>query len=354
MTDGGTVFQPGAQEVTVPVRDRNRYAGYRVFGTGNDAVLLRPEVAHRLRLAAESATQEGRITGGLLFGRGWVDDDGAYLVVDGFLEAGPGENPNDRLSEDADSFSLSDSDLRLLRQDAARMYSSELEVGWWRTRAALSEFGPLDFQTQAGLVGPDGVGLLVYGTGVHWGTAYLGPEGLAPDTAGTLVAASPAPTAPAPPPPAAARPVGSPVIPVVQPAPEPPRPAEEVHLVDIAGGERLAEEPPTAVVPAVPEAPPPGAVLASPARRRVRPRVRVPSRVRSVRVTGPPDDGYEPVDAAPTETPADVQLVVILLAIAMVAVAIIIGVLVSSALVAIIVAVIGLAALFSTVWFSRR
>src|SRR6201996_3721748 len=216
MTDGGALFQPGAEEVTVPARDRNRYAGYRVFGTGNDAVLLRPEVAHQLRSAAEFATQEGRITGGLLFGRGWVDDDGAYLVVDGFLEAGPGENANDRLSEDADNFTLSQSDLGLLRADAARMYSSELEVGWWRTRAALGDFGPLDFQTQARLVGPDGVGLLIYGTGPHWGTASLGPEGLAPDAAGPLVAAPP--VSAAPPPPAAPRPADSPVIPVVQPA----------------------------------------------------------------------------------------------------------------------------------------
>ena len=203
MTDGGAVFQPGAQEVTVPVR-----AATATPGTGSSAratvpCCCEPEVAHQLRSAAESATQEGRITGGLLFGRGWVDDDGAYLVVDGFLEAGPGENPNDRLAEDADNFTLSDSDLRLLRQDAARMYSSELEVGWWRTRAALGEFGPLDFQTQAGLVGPDGVGLLVYGTGVHWGTAYLGPEGLAPDSAGHAGRRFPGPrgpgaTAPAP------------------------------------------------------------------------------------------------------------------------------------------------------------
>ncbi len=47
--------------------------------------------------------------------------------------------------------------------------------------------------TQAELVGPDGVGLLVYGSGIHWGTAYLGPDGHAPDSAGTLVAVPPAP-----------------------------------------------------------------------------------------------------------------------------------------------------------------
>ena len=142
------------------------------------------------------------------------------------------------------------------------------------------------------------------------------------------------------------------MIPDVKPAPEPPRPDTEPHLVDIAGGERLAEEPLTEVVPVPAAAPPPGPVYAPAVRRRVRPRVRVPSRVRAVRVTGPADGGY--ARAAPTETPADVQLVVILLAVAMIAVAIIIGMLVSSALVGIIVAVIGLGALFSTVWFSRR
>ena len=67
------------------------------------------------------------------------------------------------------------------------MYSASLEAGWWRTRAALGEFGPEDFVTQGELVGPDGVGLLVYGSGIYWGTAYLGPDGYAPDSAGTLV-----------------------------------------------------------------------------------------------------------------------------------------------------------------------
>jgi len=75
------------------------------------------------------------------------------------------------------------------------MYSALLEVGWWRSRAALSDFGPQDFATQAWLVGPDGVGLLVYGSGVHWGTAYLGSDGHAPDSAGTLAATEPVGTA---------------------------------------------------------------------------------------------------------------------------------------------------------------
>jgi len=125
-------------------------------------VLVKPEVARELRTAAEFATQERRFAGGLLYGHGWADDQGAYLVIDGYLEAGPGENSGDRISGDgADRFTLSAADLRLLREDAARMYSGSLEAGWWRTLAALGEFGPQDFVTQAELVGPDGVGLLV-------------------------------------------------------------------------------------------------------------------------------------------------------------------------------------------------
>src|ERR1700733_13589857 len=194
MTDGGSPFQPGTEEVAVPFRPRGAYAGYRAFGSGDGAVLVKPEITRELRSAAEFATQERRIAGGLLFGRGFADEQGAYLVIDGYLEAGPGENSGDRISGDgADRFTLSAADLRLLREDAARMYSASLEAGWWRTLPALGEFGPQDFVTQAELVGPDGAGLLVYGSGIHWGTAYLGPDGHAADSAGTLVEVAPAP-----------------------------------------------------------------------------------------------------------------------------------------------------------------
>ena len=156
MTDDGAAFQPGEQEVTFPFRPRATYAGYRAFGSGDGPVLLDPKIARKLRSAAEFATAERRIAGGLLYGRAWNDDQGAYLVIEGYLEAGPGENKDDRIRGDGtDDFTLSEADLRLLREDAARMYSAFLEAGWWRTRAALGDFGPQDFATQARLVGPD-------------------------------------------------------------------------------------------------------------------------------------------------------------------------------------------------------
>jgi hypothetical protein len=329
MSESGTPFQPGADEVTVPFRGRDTYAGYRAFGSGDGAVLVKPEVARDLRRGAELATQEGRITGGLLYGRGWADDQGAYLVVNGYVEAGPGENRHDRFSRSgADDFTLSEADLRLLREDASRMYTAELEVGWWRTLPALGEFGPQDFETQAELVGPDGVGLLVYGSGPHWGTAYLGPIGLAPDSAGTLVAVA---------------------------DPEPPAPAGAVpqpEFADAAPGAGPAQEPrPPAGT--VPPAAGPGIPGSWRTRPRVTSRVRVPTRIR-LPVRGRAPRQADPVYTAGPETPPDVQLVVIALAVVVIAAAIIIGVLVSSALVGVIIAVVGLLAVFGSVWMSHR
>ena len=87
MTDSGAAFQRGRAEVPVPVRPRGAFIAHEVFGHGAGAVLVDPEVARDLRGSAELARQVRRIAGGLLYGRPWVDDEGPYLVVDGFLES---------------------------------------------------------------------------------------------------------------------------------------------------------------------------------------------------------------------------------------------------------------------------
>jgi hypothetical protein len=287
-------------------------------------VLIAPSVVHGLRSAAELATAERRIAGGLLYGRGWADEMGTYLVIDHYLEAGPGENSGDRISADGDDdFTLSEGDLRLLRQDAARMYSASLEAGWWRTRAALGEFGPTDFETQGELVGPDGVGLLVYGSGIYWGTAYLGPVGLAPDSAGTLSAVPDPVPGPPGPGPAPTREAGI--------APEP-------DVMDTAAGESPQQEPFQ-----------PGT---APPRRRVR-RPRAASvygtaRRRGIRLANA--DAPE----RPTDFPADVRFVIGALMVATVAAAIIIGLIVSSLLVAVIIGAVGVLVIMSSAWMSRR
>jgi hypothetical protein len=334
MTDHAAPFQPGREQKTMPSRSRSWFAGYKAFGSGDGAVLMDIGIERRLRSAARSATQERRVAGGLLFGRGWTDDQGSYLVIDGFLEAGAGEDRGDRVAVGgAGQFTLSEADLRLQREDAARVYPASLEVGWWRTLAALGEFSPRDFMTQAELVGPDGVGLLVYGSGVHWGTAYLGPNGISPDTAGTLVRT--ADGFPAPPPEQE---------PTAEPRPE---------LVDITAGEHLTQKP-VPVADAVTEVKSTGLTDAAAGR----PLQQQAERRRSGRARRPapapvPEKAVGGAPGRP-EVPEDVRLVVAALAVTAVAAAIIVGILLHSLTATVIIAAIVLLVIFSSVWLSRR
>ena len=334
MTDGGAALEPDRGEP--PFRPRGAYVGHEVFGHGDGAVLVDPEVARDLRSAAESASRERRIAGGLLYGRVLADDDGNYLVVDGFIEAGPGENPGDRVSrEGRDSFTLPDTHLGLLREDAARMYPAALEAGWWRTLAGPGAFGPPDFATQRELVGPGGVGLLVFGSGLDWGTAYLGPDGQVPGSARSF-------------------------IPVPRPAPEAPlAPTREFGQVPGTGPEPEADleedleeepgpEPVTAAAPGPSVAPQRQPAL-TPAPQPSGPRaispVSVPTRDWGVKPARPANVG--------PKTPTDVKIVVGALVVTAIVAATIIGVLVSNVLIAVIVAVVGLLAICVFLWMSR-
>jgi hypothetical protein len=338
MTDGGAAFQPGQGEPALPYRPRSAYVGHEVFGHGDGAVLVEPEVARDLRSAAEFASQERRITGGLLYGRNWTDDEGTYLVVDGFLEAGPGENRGDRAARDGrNSFALSAADLRLLRADAARMYADAVEVGWWRTLAGPGEFGPRDFTTQGELVGPGGVGLLVFGSGLDWGTAYLGPGGQVPGSARSFIPVPrPAPDAP----PVPTRELGpAPSAPAVS-APEPeddlePEASPEPEPVAAAApGTSVATRRQPVLTPA-PQ--PSGPRVISP--------VRIPSQEWGIKPANP---GY-----VGPKVPTDVKIVVVALILAIIVAAIIIGILSSSLLIALIVAVVALLLTLGVIVFSR-
>ncbi len=318
------------EAVSFAFQPRGAYAGYRAFSGGDGAVLVDPEVARGLRRAAESAAQEQRDTGGLLYGGRWVDDEGVYLVVHLCVEAAPAVGGG-LAPGGAAGFALSEADLRVLREEAAARYPDGLELGWWRTRAELGEFSPADFATQAELAGTYGAGLLVYGSGSHWGTAYLGPDGHAPVVAGTLVTA---PGADSEPPPDSGLP------PDLAPdlAPEMP---EMPELVDIAAGESLLEEP-------MPSADDVSAPARGRYRRRAPSRGRVPPRVRAWAAGKVQEDG--PVH----ETPTEVQFVIGALAAVAVAVAVIIGILVHSLIVALIIAAVGLLTVFSFVRMSQR
>jgi hypothetical protein len=412
MTDDRAVFLPGQGTASIPFRSRSAYVGFRAFGSGDGAALLDPGVAHALRSAAEFATQEGRIAAGLLYGRLWADPQGGYLVVSGFLEAGPGEDDGGRLSVAGDDdFTLSPADLRLLREDAARMYPALLEVGWWRTLAELGEFGPGDFLTQLDLVGPGGAGLLVYGSGLHWGTAYLGPDGLEPDSAGTLAAAPGGdPDLDQEPGQALADSADGDSL-LLEPGPEAAREPERIDLAagesllddepdgepeperidlaageslltdpepeperaGIAGGQSLAEEPlpaedpvltdpvltdPELTDPELTETGPgqtgPGTAVATRRPAVLAPRPTGPRTISPVRVPAREWGVKEanPGSMAP-ETPTDVKIVVGGLIIAVIAAAVIIGILLSSAIIAVIAAVVFILIVLGFVWMSH-
>ena len=332
MTDGGAGFELG--EGDLPLLSRSTYAGHEVFGHGDGAVLVEPEVARDLRSAAEFASRERRISGGLLYGRILADDDGKYVVVDGFLEGGPGENSGDRISRDGyDSFTLTAVDLQLLRQDAARMYSAAIELGWWRTLAGPGEFSPRDLATQRELVRPGGVGLLVFGAGLDWGTAYLGPDGRIPDSARSFIPVSrPGPEAP----PLPARELGP--VPGIAPEPEAEpeqEPDSEPEPVPAAApGTSLATRRQPVLTPA-PQ--PSGPRVVSP--------VRVPSRDWGAKPTNPSYVG--------PKTPTDVKIVIGAIVVAIIFAAAIVGMLSSSLLIAVIVAVVALSVALGVIMFSR-
>jgi hypothetical protein len=328
MTDGGTAFQPGETEPSLPFRTRGAYAGHEAFGAGPGAVLVDPEVARDLRTAAEMATQGRRIAGGLLYGRAWIDDEGPYVVVDGYLESGPGENPHDRVIRDGlDNFTLTDADLRLLREDAVRMYSAALEVGWWRSLPAAGGFGPRDYLTQQDLIAPGGVGLLVFGSGLDWGTAYLGPDAHPPGPADSRI--------PAP------RPAyGGERASALDPEPVD---LDEDEGLNAGPDSDLEPEPMTGTVvttrqPTLTPAPEPAAT-------RVMSPIRVPSAEWGAKPVSPANIG--------PRTPTDVKIVVGALVVVSCAVAAIIGVLLSSAMIAVIIAVVGFLAITTFVAVSR-
>lgn len=364
MTDGGSAFRPGQEEASAPVRPRSAFVAHEVFGHGADAVLVEPEVARDLRTAAELARQERRVAGGLLYGRPWADDEGPYLVVDGFLGAGPGENRGDQVPGDGrDDFRLSAADLRLLRADAARLYSAAIEVGWWRSLPGPGEFGARDFESQRELVGPGGVGLLVFGSGLDWGTAYLGPDGRLPGSARSFI---PVPRpgdepTPAPDPTLEIDRVPGDPVPedtvledtvLEDTVPEDTVPAgslpEDGTAPEDEGAADLEPEPVAAATPA--QAGASRKPVLSPAPQPSGPRVISPVRVPAREWGGAKVTTHGNVASS---TPTDVKIVVGLLAVVIIVAAIMIGALFSSVLIAVILAAVGLVIGGAVIWASR-
>ena len=123
MADEGAPFQPGTEQITVPLRPRGTYAGYKAFGGGDGAVLVKPEVARELRSAAEFATRSGGSPAACSSAAAGPTARAPTWSSTASLRQDPERTAATWLSRDGtDNFALSGADLRLLREDAARMY----------------------------------------------------------------------------------------------------------------------------------------------------------------------------------------------------------------------------------------
>lgn len=137
-------------------RPRSAYIDHSVYGSGDGALLIEPDVVNEL--AAAAARAGNRPVGGLLYGCAWHDDEGEYTVVDAFIQA-----------DTAADLGLPET-ISELRADAAQHYPQAVEVGWWRSapRPGNGAQADQDPGTWPMDQRPDGIGLVVHADGTPW------------------------------------------------------------------------------------------------------------------------------------------------------------------------------------------
>jgi proteasome lid subunit RPN8/RPN11 len=164
-------FEIVNRENGLPVRDRRLFERSVVFTDSgrSAAVLVVPDVARNLRQAASAARPTE--VGGLLVGRRFRDEQGAYAVTLAYAQAPLNDGT-------PTSITLSPERTAELRQQVDRAYPSMDIIGWWHSHNAPSEFSSIDFQSQVLWSNPLHVGLLVFASGTPWAKSYLGPAAI--------------------------------------------------------------------------------------------------------------------------------------------------------------------------------
>jgi hypothetical protein len=165
MTDPG--FKVESIQHAAPFRVRASFGGYEAFGDRNGMVLVEPGTAQALRTAAHRALPQE--TGGLLSGRALRDGDGQYVLVSGFVQAGPSAGRSA-------AFEMSPQETERLKVESYLAYPTADMVGWWHSHSVPSSYSTTDLNTQTIFTKPESVGLLVFATGQPWATVYLGPK----------------------------------------------------------------------------------------------------------------------------------------------------------------------------------
>src|SRR5260370_34933674 len=114
-------------------------------------VVVEPRTAQAVRAAAHRALPKE--TGGLLSGRTLRDGEGQYVLVSGFVQAGPSAGRSA-------AFEMSPQETERLKVESYLAYPTADMVGWWHSHTIPSSYSTTDLNTQTIFTQPETVGLL--------------------------------------------------------------------------------------------------------------------------------------------------------------------------------------------------
>ncbi|MEV0624163.1 Mov34/MPN/PAD-1 family protein [Nonomuraea sp. NPDC050404] len=161
-------FEIVGEQFDVPFRARSGYRRYiRITVDDSSSVYVDREVAARLRRHARHAAP--RETGGLLAGRAFRDNQGAYLIITGMAAAPPE-------SGGRGWFHLTPEGTQMLREELAEREASADVVGWWHSHEVASPYSSHDRANQTMWDKSSHVGLLVFAAGAPWARLHMGPD----------------------------------------------------------------------------------------------------------------------------------------------------------------------------------
>jgi proteasome lid subunit RPN8/RPN11 len=155
----------------VPFQSSSIFADFPRFTGKAGRVLIAPEIAKKLTLAAHAATPAE--AAGLLCGRVLRDEAGPYTITIGYVVA-----PLN--SGRPGSFHIPPEVTRDLRHRAARSYPAADVIGWWHSHVKPSGYSDTDRDHQRIWTSEHSVGMLVFleHAGPVWGSVYLGPRSI--------------------------------------------------------------------------------------------------------------------------------------------------------------------------------
>lgn len=151
----------------LPWRSRRAFAKYVAFSGDRGNVFIKPGLLAMMRARAEQALPAE--TGGLLAGRVFRDERGAYSVVLNFGEAPPGAGGPGQ-------FRVTPEGTYVLKERLAEIEPACDVVGWFHSHPSPMQYSATDFANQRLWSDPQHVGVLIFARGEEFGLVYQGPD----------------------------------------------------------------------------------------------------------------------------------------------------------------------------------